>query len=140
MLGPGRDEPGSYRPIMPKSPLGPTVLMESPDGPSAKTTTVVGRSPGQLAWIRLRRDRVAVASAWVIGVFGVIVLAAPLIQWLYGDDPIVGHTELLNSIGYPLGVGGGISGEHWLGLTPGRGYDLFLNLVFGARTSLGIAL
>jgi peptide/nickel transport system permease protein len=102
--------------------------------------TVVGRSPGQLAWMRLRRDRVAVTSAWVLAVFGVIVLAAPLIQWLYGDDPQKGHSELLDSIGYPLGTAGGISADHWLGLTPQVGYDLFLNLIFGARTSLGIAL
>ncbi len=101
---------------------------------------IVGRSPGQLAWMRLRRDRVAVASAGVLGFTVLVVLAAPLIEWLYGDDPERGHSELLNSIGYPIGVAGGASGDHWLGITPQRGYDLFLQLIFGARTSLGIAV
>jgi peptide/nickel transport system permease protein len=100
---------------------------------------IVGRSPGQLAWMRLKRDRVAVMCAWVLGVFGAVVLLAPLIEWLYGDDPTRGHTELLDSIGFPLGYSGGASADHWLGLTPQRGYDLLLQIIFGARTSLGIA-
>ena len=90
--------------------------------------------------MRLKRDRVAVASAWVLGIFGALVILAPLIQALYGDDPELGHSELLDSIGYPIGTGGGISSSHWLGLTPAVGQDLFLQVIFGARTSLGIAL
>jgi peptide/nickel transport system permease protein len=47
---------------------------------------------------------------------------------------------LLDGIGYPLGISGGVSGDHWLGITPARGYDLVLQIVFGMRTSLGIAV
>jgi peptide/nickel transport system permease protein len=103
-------------------------------------SAVVGRSPGQLAWMRLRRDRTAVASAAVLGIAAFAVIAAPLLQWLYGVDAQRGHTELLDSIGYPLGYIGGTSGDHWLGLTPGRGYDLLMQLIFGMRTSMGIAV
>jgi peptide/nickel transport system permease protein len=110
------------------------------DVPKPSTVSIVGRSPGQLAWLRLKRDRVAVSSAWLLGVTTLVVLLAPLIQWLYGDDPEIGHSDLLDSIGYPLGVAGGVSGDHWLGLTPQGGYDMFLQLIFGARTSLGIAV
>lgn len=117
-----------------------SVNAPSDEAPKPNVTAVVGRSPGQLAWMRLKRDRVAIASAWVLGITTVIVLLAPLIQWLYGDDPERGHSELLDSIGYPLGLAGGISGDHWLGVTPQRGYDLLLQLIFGARTSLGIAV
>src|SRR3712207_8920067 len=40
---------------------------------------------------------------------------------------------------FPVGGGGGISSEHWLGLEPGLGRDVFMQLVYGARTSLFIA-
>ena len=70
-----------------------------------------------------------------------LAILAPVIAWLYGDDPTVGHNDLLDeNLGYPLGVAGGISGTHWLGLVPQRGYDLFLQLIFGMRTSLTIAV
>ena len=39
----------------------------------------------------------------------------------------------------PLGLGGGISGEHWFGLEPGLGRDIFIRMVYGLRTSLVIA-
>jgi peptide/nickel transport system permease protein len=121
---------------------GLDVSVNSPEAiePKRAPSTVIGRSPGQLAWMRLKRDRVALVSACVLAFTILVVLAAPLIQWLYGDDPERGHSDLLDGIGYPLGVAGGVSGEHWLGLTPQRGYDLFLQLIFGARTSLGIAV
>jgi len=40
----------------------------------------------------------------------------------------------------PLGKFGGISGTHWFGVEPRTGRDVFLRFVFGARTSLTIAL
>jgi peptide/nickel transport system permease protein len=121
---------------------GADLSVNPPDsiGPAVRGPAVIGRSPGQLAWMRLRRDRTAVTSAGVLGVTAFVVIAAPLLQWLYGVDAQRGHTELLDSIGYPLGYAGGTSGDHWLGLTPGRGYDLFMQLIFGTRTSLGIAV
>jgi peptide/nickel transport system permease protein len=102
---------------------------------------IVGRSPGQLAWMRLKRDRTGMVSLGVLLFFLVVALAAPLIQWLYGQGgPEVGHSELLDLRGRPLGSAGGVSGDHWLGLRPERGQDVLLQLVFGIRTSLGIAV
>jgi peptide/nickel transport system permease protein len=46
----------------------------------------------------------------------------------------------LDGLGYPLGYLGGITADHWLGLEPGLGRDVFIQLVYGARTSLGIAV
>jgi peptide/nickel transport system permease protein len=40
----------------------------------------------------------------------------------------------------PLGKFGGISGTHWFGVEPRTGRDIFLRFVYGARTSLTIAL
>jgi peptide/nickel transport system permease protein len=40
----------------------------------------------------------------------------------------------------PIGPFGGASGNHWLGVTPVLGQDVFAGLLYGARTSLTIAL
>jgi hypothetical protein len=48
---------------------------------------VVGRSPWQLAWRRLRHDRVAIGSGIALVVLAVLGLAAPLISLLYGVSP-----------------------------------------------------
>jgi peptide/nickel transport system permease protein len=108
--------------------------------PKIGGTPVIGRSPGQLAWMRLRRDRVAVTSAGVLALFAVLAIFAPLIQLLYGQKAYVNNSDLMDLRGRPLGVGGGISGSHWFGLTPQTGRDVFLQLIYGVRTSLGIAL
>ena len=108
--------------------------------PKVGGTPVVGRSPGQLAWMRIKRDRVAVVSAIVLAFFALLAVFAPVISWLYGSKVYTGNNELMDLRGRPLGVAGGISGSHWLGITPQRGYDVFLQLIFGVRTSLGIAL
>ncbi len=42
--------------------------------------------------------------------------------------------------GIPLGGWGGVSGEHWLGVEPGSGRDIFARIVYGARASMVIAL
>jgi peptide/nickel transport system permease protein len=119
-----------------------TVAPEAPPAPEGKKDKeIVGRSPSQLAWMRLKRDRTGMISLGVLIFFIVIALAAPLIQWLYGQGgPEVGHSELLDLRGRPKGVAGGVDGDHWLGLRPERGQDMLLQLVFGIRTSLGIAV
>jgi len=100
----------------------------------------VGRSPGQLAWARFRRDRTAVLSAAVTVTFLVLALAAPLIGALYGVSPHAQFQDRLDTFGMPLGYAGGISGEHWFGLEPRLGRDIFVRMVYGLRTSLFIAL
>lgn len=102
--------------------------------------TVVGRSPGRLAWARLRGDRVAVMSFVTLVVFTLVAIFADLIVSAYGINRDQLFQDKLDSIGYPLGYLGGVSGEHWFGLEPLLGRDIFVQLVFGTRTSLGIAL
>jgi peptide/nickel transport system permease protein len=106
-----------------------------PDGPKE----FVGRSPGQLAWARLRRDRTAVVSGVVMVLFLLIASAAPLIAKLYGVNPYEQFQDRLDSYGMPLGYSGGISGDHWFGLEPRLGRDIFIRMVYGLRTSLFIA-
>jgi len=102
---------------------------------------IVGRSPGRLAWTRLKGDRVAMASGITLIVLMAVALAAPLVEAMYGIGPHEQFQYKLSSLGgIPLGYLGGISGEHWFGLEPGLGRDIFIRLVYGMRTSLFIAL
>ncbi|MFF5174754.1 ABC transporter permease [Micromonospora sp. NPDC000089] len=110
----------------------------NPDGPTGRG--VVGRSPGQLAWLRLRRDRTATVSGVLLVFFMLLGLAAPLIELAYGVGPREQFQQLLDGFGMPLGYAGGVSGSHWFGLEPGLGRDIFIRLVYGLRTSLFIAI
>jgi peptide/nickel transport system permease protein len=101
---------------------------------------ILGRSPGRLAWARLKGDRVAMASGITLIALMVVALAAPLIEMLYGMGPQEQFQHKLNSLGMPYGYLGGVSGEHWFGLEPGLGRDIFIRMVYGMRTSLFIAL
>ena len=109
------------------------------DGAGPGEKGFVGRSPGQLAWIRLRRDRTAMISAVILLVLVVIALAAPLIQRLYGVHPNDQFQDALDGVSMPLGYAGGVSGSHWFGLEPGLGRDIFIRMIYGLRTSLFIA-
>ncbi|CAG7603669.1 ABC transporter permease [Actinacidiphila bryophytorum] len=105
---------------------------------------LVGRSPGQLMWLRFKRDRTGVISAYVVGFFFVVAILAPLIAKLYGKNPytLYGTNEpgLLDDFGYPIAPNGGMSGRFWFGIEPNLGRDVFTQLIYGIRTSLGIAL
>ncbi|WP_432988834.1 ABC transporter permease [Dactylosporangium sp. CA-233914] len=97
------------------------------------------RSAGQMTWVRLRRDRTATVSGLVSLVLVLVALAAPLIRMAYGIGPQDAFKDDLDRYGMPYGIAGGITGEHWFGLEPGQGRDLFIQMVYGLRTSLGIA-
>ncbi|MEU5940697.1 ABC transporter permease [Micromonospora sp. NPDC047548] len=110
------------------------------DGDAPKRRGVVGRSPGQLAVARLRRDRTARVSGALLVFFVVVALIAPLLSMLYGVGPGEDFKGKLDRCcGMPLGYLGGISGDHWFGLEPGTGRDIFIRMVYGLRTSLLIA-
>lgn len=108
------------------------------------TGQLAGRSPGQLMWMRFKRDRTGVVSACVVIFFFAIAALAPVVSWLYGKDPytLYGQNdfELLDEYGFPAGPNGGISGEHWFGIEPVLGRDVFMQLLYGMRTSLFTAV
>ncbi len=82
-------------------------------------------------------------SGYVVLFFVLVAILAPVIAAVYGKDPSTTYGQdqpgLLDDYGFPAGSFGGISGSHWLGLEPGLGRDTFMQLVYGARTSLLIA-
>ncbi|MFI6781640.1 ABC transporter permease [Micromonospora sp. NPDC050276] len=90
----------------------------------------------------LLHDRAAVACLAYIGLVVLMAVFAPLIVRLGGWDPYEFDQRAIDPDlgGVPLGSWGGISTEHWLGVEPGTGRDIFARIVYGARTSMLIAL
>ena len=116
----------------------------------ASGKAITGKSPTRIAFDRLRRDPVALICSIVILLLVVIALCAPLITkafgiyWNIGDPNAPGVSELLDFDGYPK-VGPpyhSFTWDHPLGVAPGRGggADNLAYLVYGLRTSLGVAL
>jgi peptide/nickel transport system permease protein len=110
------------------------------EGTGEGSGELVGRSPGQLARLRFRRDKTGILCAIVVGIFILIAIAAPLITKLSGQNPYTLNSNLLNDVGLPLKANGGIDAQHWFGVEPGLGRDVFALLIYGIRTSLGIAV
>lgn len=100
-----------------------------------------GRSPGQVAWDRLKRDKVAVVCAVIVLLFVLVAVFAPLLVSLESADPVTGlaaspdgtNAKSLDLRGLPTV---GPSSAHWLGLEPRLGRDLFARWAYGARPSL----
>ncbi|MFE3164653.1 ABC transporter permease [Streptomyces sp. NPDC059224] len=129
---------------------GTPVVAEGEPVPPAKpgADQLAGRSPGRLMWIRFKRDRTGVVCAVIVLAYFVISLAAPLLTklsgtnpyTLYGQDPTYADKPVLDEFGLPLGYLGGVSGDHWFGVEPQYGRDLYAMLLYGMRTSLFMAL
>jgi len=98
---------------------------------------IEGRSPGQIAWMRLRRDRVAMAG----GIYIVFLILVAIIGPHLVQNPDTFHPNLVNpTFSRPIGPWGGISLAHPLGVEPLYGRDMLARIVVGAQYSLLIAL
>lgn len=114
--------------------------VETPTGSSVEQTEIAGRSLTQIAWSRLRRDKIAMTSFGIVLLVILLALAAPIITRLVGVDPVKFYPESVSdSGGLPIGKWGGISLDHPLGVEPSTGYDIFARLLYGSRISLLIA-
>lgn len=111
------------------------------DSAPAKGEVRTGRSPGQVAWDRLKKDKVAIVCFIIVVFFVLVAIFAPLITSLQAADPITGlganpediNTDLVDINGLPTQ---GSSSAHWFGVEPRLGRDLFARWAFGARPSL----
>jgi peptide/nickel transport system permease protein len=96
---------------------------------------VIGRSPSQLFWRRFRRDKVAFVGLGFIALLILLAIFAPVISDVRGIGPNELFPETVNAIGLPAGP----DSVHWFGSdTAGR--DVFIRTVYGARTSMTVAL
>ena len=99
-------------------------------------TQIAARSPLQLFWRRLRRDKVALVALGFIGFICVIaLLAGPITEALGRPDPNAQRPDLLDDFGQPSGP----TGENWFGVDQ-RGRDVFTRVLYGAQVSLQVAL
>ena len=107
---------------------------------SGTGTRIEGRSLGQIAWLRLRRDKVAIAGAGVVAFLVLVALAAPLVVNVLGHDPNEFHYDQIDpSTQVPYRPWGGASAEYLFGVEPVNGRDVFSRIVYGSQISLLIA-
>ena len=104
------------------------------------TDSIISRSPRELAWARLSRDKFARVALGVIVFYLFVAAFAPVICEVLGISPYALDGDALNDYGLPKGAFGGISTEHWLGVEPGTGRDIFARLIYGARASLLVGI
>jgi ABC-type dipeptide/oligopeptide/nickel transport system permease subunit len=109
--------------------------MESPAAPAQKAAAR-GKSPTQIALGRLRKDRTGMICLGITVFFVLIAIFAPVLAKLEGQDPFTLHQNLIDDYSYPTV---GLTGEHWFGIEPRLGRDLFARWVYGARPSLIVA-
>jgi peptide/nickel transport system permease protein len=97
---------------------------------------IAARSPSQLFWARLRRDRVALVSLAFIVLLVVVAVAAPIIVEVLGlPGPNVQNLNLTDSFGSPLGP----SAAHPFGVDE-QGRDVMARVIYGARVSLVVGI
>jgi peptide/nickel transport system permease protein len=147
------------------SPIIPTpsqeAILEAEPGVTsleAQPQEIAGRSLTQIAWSRLRRDKVAMISLGAIIAVILIAVFAPLLTKLLGVTTAQPDGEQLQAL-VSDATGGlpktwtdacqgfaafnpscaGISIHHPFGIEPSTGRDLFALLIYGSRISLLIA-
>ncbi len=116
----------------------PPAADATPDGSLAGVDpkAIEGRSLGQIAWMRLRRDKVAMAGGIIVLLLILIALFGPFLV----QSPILYHANLIDpTFSRPIGPFGGISLAHPLGVEPITGRDMLSRIVNGAKYSLLIA-
>ncbi len=104
--------------------------------PVEPTERVVGRSPRQLFWARFKQDKAALVGLVVIILLILLAILAPVIANIvgHGKNDLFGSTAT-DEFGLPKGP----SGDFLMGAdTAGR--DVFVRVLYGARTSLIVAL
>jgi peptide/nickel transport system permease protein len=97
---------------------------------------VVGRTPFQLFWVRFKADRAALVGLGAIIFLILLAFAAPLIVKITGHGPNdLYQREMTDSFGLPEGP----NKDFWMGADQ-SGRDVFVRVVYGARTSLTVGI
>jgi peptide/nickel transport system permease protein len=107
-------------------PIGPA--------PDVVPKAVIGRSPWELFWRQFKKDRWAIAGIVIVIIMILLAITAPLFTTITNHGPNDVNLRALDEFGLPSGP----SAEYWFGVD-GTGRDLFIRVLYGARTSLVIA-
>jgi oligopeptide transport system permease protein len=130
----------------------------------AEAARARGEGPWREAWRRLRANRVAFSALVFLALFGAISLFAPLLPlpspvalelqdepappeapWIafmtHGFAPEYWELGAIDRafVGARQAIFGDLQTAHWLG-TDAKGRDLLARIVWGSRTSIGVAL
>jgi len=105
---------------------------------------IVGRSPGQIFWRRFRRDKFAIGGIVAIAIIFLLAIAAPLFSKWVGHPVAQSYIREMTSTGPVFGVPLGPTLHNPAGVflfgADGTARDLFVGVLYGARTSLEVAL
>ncbi len=122
--------------------VGPAGSVAADEAVLAAGDKIEGRSLGEIAWRRLKRDKIAIIGAAFLVFLVLVAVFAPLIVKVLGDPPTQFHQDLIDTSGgtlLPTGTFGGMSWDHLMGVEPVNGRDIFSRVVYGSRISLLIA-
>ncbi|WP_329136911.1 ABC transporter permease [Streptomyces sp. NBC_01476] len=108
------------------------------EGVGAKA--IEGRSLGQIAWMRLKRDKVAIAGGVVVILLVLLAVLAKPIEMVFDLDPNAFHQNLVDpELLAPKGGWGGMSWAHPLGVDPKFGRDILARIIEGSWISMLVA-
>jgi ABC-type dipeptide/oligopeptide/nickel transport system permease subunit len=109
---------------------------EPTPGPDRQDKEVVALTPGQLFRRELRKDKLAFVGMVFIAIMVLMALAAPLIsRYVVHHSPTqIFINQTLDQFGLPKGP----TQQFWFGADD-AGRDLFVRVLYGARTSLIVA-
>ncbi len=100
-------------------------------------SSVEGKSPRRLFWDRFKQDRTAIGSlVYIVALVVLALLAGVISRNLVGHGPNeLFQSEMQDEFGLPKGP----TGDFWFGADQ-AGRDVFVRIMYGARTSLKVAL
>ena len=134
--------------------LATAVALEA-HGELGEVEAIKARGYWEQVWIRFRRDKVAIAGGvFIILLFLIAFVGAPVAQKILGHGPNeiyaggldpdsqlpVGPLTRITTEPYPGAVGNFKDTYFVLGADSQLGRDMFLRLLYGAQTSLEVAL
>lgn len=136
-LVPGQEDSGDGIDVVDAPATEAEATASAADGAVA----IKGRSPWEITWARLKRDKVTMVALCASVFFILLGIIAPILDKLGVIQPDLQHPDLVTGLGsIPEGFGGGMSWSHLLGVEPGTGRDLLARVLTGITTSLTVAI